>query len=66
MCFQELYQRKVKILPKSKETKIVIDGQFSKNVTSDNKIIVTGSEKTAKFIRFGESFYQMVRLKLVR
>ena len=57
---------KVKILPKSKETKIVIDGQFSKNVTSDNKIIVTGSEKTAKFIRFGESFYQMVRLKLVR
>jgi NAD+ kinase len=57
---------KVKILPKSKETKIVIDGQFSKNVISDNKIIVTGSEKTAKFIRFGESFYQMVRLKLVR
>ena len=57
---------KVKILPKSKETKIVIDGQFSKNVSSDNKIIVTGSEKTAKFIRFGESFYQMVRLKLLR
>lgn len=56
----------VKILPKSKETKIVIDGQFSKNVTADSKIIVTGSEKTAKFIRFGESFYQMVRLKLVR
>jgi NAD+ kinase len=56
----------VKVLPKSKETKIVIDGQFSKIVTPDNEIIITGSEKTAKFVRFGESFYQMVRLKLVR
>jgi NAD+ kinase len=56
----------VKVLPKSKETKIVIDGQYSKNVTSDSEIIISGSEKTAKFIRFGESFYQMVRLKLVR
>ena len=57
---------KIKILPKSKATKIVIDGQFSKDVTHDSDITVTGSEKTAKFIRFGESFYQMVRLKLVR
>ena len=56
----------VRILPKSKETKLVIDGQYSKNVTSDSEIIITGSEKIAKFIRFGESFYQMVRLKLVR
>jgi NAD+ kinase len=56
----------VKVLPKSKETKIVIDGQFSKIVTPDSKIFITGSEKTAKFVRFGESFYQMVRLKLVR
>ena len=56
----------VKVLPKSKETKIVIDGQFSEKVTSDSKIVVTGSEMKAKFIRFGESFYQMVRLKLVR
>jgi NAD+ kinase len=56
----------VKVLPKSKETKIVIDGQFSEKVTPECKIIVTGSEMKAKFIRFGESFYQMVRLKLVR
>ena len=55
-----------RVLPKSKETKIVIDGQYSKNVTVDSKITITGSEKTAKFVRFGESFYQMVRLKLVR
>ena len=56
----------VKILPKSKETKIVIDGQYSEKVTPESNIIVTGSEMKAKFIRFGESFYQMVRLKLVR
>jgi NAD+ kinase len=56
----------VKILPKSKETKIVIDGQYSEDVTADNTLVITGSEKKAKFIRFGESFYQMVRLKLVR
>ena len=56
----------IKILPKSKATKIVIDGQYSKDVSHNSKIIVTGSEKTAKFVRFGESFYQMVRMKLVR
>ena len=56
----------VKLLPKSKDTKLVIDGQYAENVTADSNIIVTGSEKKARFIRFGESFYQMVRLKLVR
>jgi hypothetical protein len=35
-------------------------------VTQESNIIVTGSEKKARFIRFGESFYQMVRLKLMR
>jgi len=56
----------IKILPKSKETKLVIDGYTSENVTPESEIIITGSEKKARFIRFGESFYQMVRLKLVR
>jgi NAD+ kinase len=56
----------VKILPQTKESKLVIDGNYSQNVTIGNDIIVTGSEKKAKFVRFGESFYQMVRLKLVR
>ncbi len=56
----------VKILPKSKETKIVIDGQYSENITEESSIVITGSDRKAKFIRFGESFYQMVRLKLVR
>ena len=56
----------VKLLYKSKESKIVIDGENPQLVTTDTDIIITGSEKKARFIRFGESFYQMVRLKLVR
>jgi NAD+ kinase len=56
----------VQLLPKSKETNLVIDGRFLTPVTQESKIIVTGSEKKARFIRFGESFYQMVRLKLMR
>ena len=57
---------KIRVLPKSKETRLVIDGDYSEKVTSDNDIVITGSEKKARFVRFGESFYQMVRLKLVR
>jgi NAD+ kinase len=57
---------RIKILPKSKETKLVIDGQHALSVTSESDIRITVSEKKARFIRFGESFYQMVRLKLVR
>jgi NAD+ kinase len=56
----------VKLLEKSKESKIVIDGKFAKSVTPKSDIVTTGSEKKARFIRFGESFYQMVRLKLIR
>jgi NAD+ kinase len=56
----------VHLLPKSKETNLVIDGRFQTPITQESNISVTGSEKKARFIRFGESFYQMVRLKLMR
>ena len=56
----------IKLLPKSKECKLVIDGENPHNVTTESDIVITGSEKKARFIRFGESFYQMFRLKLVR
>jgi len=56
----------IKLLPKSKETHLVIDGESARDVTTESEIMITGSEKKARFIRFGESFYQMVRLKLVR
>jgi len=56
----------IKLLHKSKKSHLVIDGESSQPITIDSKITITGSEKKARFIRFGESFYQMVRLKLVR
>jgi NAD+ kinase len=56
----------IKLIPKSKECKLVIDGEAPHDVTTESEIIITGSEKKARFVRFGESFYQMVRLKLVR
>jgi len=56
----------IKLVHKSKETKIVIDGESPQLVSMDSKIVITGSEKKARFVRFGESFYQMVRTKLVR
>lgn len=56
----------LQVLPKSKETKLVIDGNYAVDVKTDQKITVKESDKKARFIRFGESFYQMVRLKLVR
>lgn len=56
----------IKVLPKSKESKLVIDGGFSQVVSPDDDIMVTGSEKKARFVRFGETFYQMVRVKLIR
>lgn len=56
----------IKLLAKSKESKIVIDGENPQLVTTDSDIVITGSEKKARFVRFGESFYQMFRMKLVR
>jgi NAD+ kinase len=57
---------RIELLAKSKESKIVIDGSFETQVTQQSDIVITGSEKKARFVRFGESFYQMVRLKLMR
>jgi NAD+ kinase len=56
----------IKLLHKSKESYLVIDGESPQKISTDSEITITGSEKKARFVRFGESFYQMVRLKLVR
>jgi len=56
----------IKLLGKSKNSNLVIDGENQHAITTESKIEINGSEKKARFIRFGESFYQMVRLKLVR
>jgi NAD+ kinase len=57
---------RIKLFYKSKESKVVIDGESPQKITQESEVIITGSEKKARFVRFGESFYQMVRLKLVR
>ena len=56
----------IKLLPKSNESQLVIDGESAQSITLKSNIVITASEKKARFVRFGESFYQMVRLKLVR
>ena len=56
----------VKLAEKSKEAKLVIDGRDYFTMRRNQKVCVTLSEKRARFIRFGESFYQAVKLKLVR
>jgi len=56
----------ITLFHKSKEAKLVIDGESPQNITNNSEIFITGSEKKARFVRFGETFYQMVRMKLVR
>lgn len=56
----------IQLLSKSKESKLVIDGSFATSITPKSDISITVSEKKAQFIRFGETFYEMVRLKLMR
>ena len=56
----------IQLIHKTKESKIVIDGESPQSVTLDSDIQITGSEKKARFVRFGETFYQMFRSKLVR
>ncbi|MCD6237310.1 MAG: NAD(+)/NADH kinase [Thermoplasmata archaeon] len=62
------YRKKicVELTKDSKEAKLVIDGRDYISVSPGKKVCVTASEKKARFVRFGESFYQAVRLKLVR
>ncbi|HDO19653.1 MAG TPA: sugar kinase [Thermoplasmatales archaeon] len=56
----------VELSEKSKDGKLVIDGKSTYSVSPNQRVCVTLSEKKARFIRFGETFYQSVRLKLVR
>ncbi|RLF43192.1 MAG: sugar kinase [Thermoplasmata archaeon] len=56
----------IDLLENSKEAKLVIDGRNSYDVAPGDRVCVTRSEKKSRFVRFGESFYQTVRLKLVR
>lgn len=56
----------VRLAEGSKDAKLVIDGRDYFTMRAKQEVCVTLSEKKARFVRFGESFYQAVKLKLVR
>ncbi|RLF53979.1 MAG: sugar kinase [Thermoplasmata archaeon] len=56
----------VELSEKSKVAKLVIDGRNTYDVKPRDRVCVTLSERKSRFVRFGETFYQTVRLKLVR
>ncbi len=43
---------------------LVLDGQHDVPLEGDEKVILTGSEKPAKLVRFGDSFYSRIHEKL--
>ncbi len=51
-------------MPK-KEAVIVVDGQFTKKIKEDDKIVITKAEKPARFVKTRkDGFYEKVRSKL--
>lgn len=49
---------------KDKSCVLVMDGQESRKVKSDDKIILSKSENYAEFVRFSTDFYRKIREKL--
>jgi NAD+ kinase len=56
----------VELTKESKEAKLVIDGRDYFSMSPGERVCITVSKRKARFVRFGESFYQTVRSKLVR
>ncbi len=56
---------RVKLL-KPKECLLVMDGQHESHVKGTEEVVVTGSEKRARFIRFRDDFYRRIEEKLAR
>lgn len=53
-------------LIKPKECLLVMDGQHESHMKGTEEVVVTGSEKRAKFIRFRDDFYRRIEEKLSR
>ena len=51
----------IKLLPKSKDSKIVIDGESAQSITLDSNIEITSSEKKARFVRLVKLFNKLLR-----
>ncbi|MDY6965911.1 MAG: NAD(+)/NADH kinase [Halobacteriota archaeon] len=52
-------------LLEAKEVTIVIDGQYNREVSKDDVITITRSEKPALFVKTDKTFFSKVRSKLV-
>lgn len=53
-------------LVKPRECLLVLDGQHEVNLKGSEDLAFTGSERPAKFIRFGYDFYRRIEEKLAR
>lgn len=53
-------------LLKPKECLLVMDGQHESTLKGSENIVLTASDRRAKFIRFGDDFYRRVEEKLSR
>jgi NAD+ kinase len=56
---------RVKLL-KPKECLLVMDGQHESSLKGTEDVVLTGSERRAKFIRFRDDFYRRIEEKLSR
>jgi len=48
-----------------RKCKLVIDGQYSSDLSGKEEIILSGSENRAKFVRLRRNFYERVHSKLI-
>jgi len=53
-------------LRKPKECLLVMDGQHESTMKGTEDVVLTGSERRAKFIRFRDDFYRRIEEKLSR
>ncbi|MCA1812773.1 MAG: NAD(+)/NADH kinase [Halobacteriales archaeon] len=50
----------------AKDAVLVVDGQFERHLSGGDKVMFTGSEKRARFVRLSSHFYGRLRERLVR
>lgn len=56
---------KLELLREDKECMVVVDGQFTANVTRKDVLTFTRCDTPALFVQFGDKFYDLVREKLL-
>ncbi|MCD1295499.1 NAD(+) kinase [Methanocella sp. CWC-04] len=55
---------RLELLREEKESMVVIDGQYTANITKNDVLTFTKCESPAIFVKFGDKFYDLVREKL--